>query len=595
MKTLSFKKTIVMVIFSLLLISITASYLSSRHFIQEKLTESDTQALNTQITLISQQLESQLNASLRHAGSTPLSLSNMAQVLGSSGFHRIVKVMYGTVFSPEPSLENLQSAQPTFLEFSPELEQRYQDMANQPMSEGGYISSVEYVEGLPIIAIAQPSLNSDAGVDIFEINLKSLLDNLAEIQQQGSFIVIQDDSGSVLFSNLTDELEASIILPIKFNDVEWQVIGYIDNHYIEASTSELNQNILVSTLSVAAIVLVIALLILRVAFKPIVELKTLVAELASGEGDLTQQLDIKTQDDLGEIAASINKFITQLNSMMAEISAYTNQSTEDIQHLENRTNSNKDMVQEHNIQLERAAAAVTQLNAAATQVAASASEASELTQSANRHASDSEAVVAGAVDSVNSLTKEFDHMSESINSMVSNVEQIHTVLSVIGDIAEQTNLLALNAAIEAARAGEQGRGFAVVADEVRALAARTQQSTAQINQMLGLLHTSSEEVVSSLSRTQAQSTETSEATNEIHNYLSEIVNAIDNITETSAQIAQAATEQTQVSSEIADNMTNMNLAVQGLEKNTLQATSNMSQLAETNHSLGELVGRFKLS
>ncbi|GAL11205.1 methyl-accepting chemotaxis protein [Vibrio astriarenae] len=360
-------------------------------------------------------------------------------------------------------------------------------------------------------------------------------------------------------------------------------------------TSALNQKILITTLIAASLLVVIGMTIIHFAYKPIVELRSLVGELANGKGDLTQRLTVNSKDDLGQIAQSINRFIDQLNAMLREVQGLSTNSTTEITQLHVQTLSNKEMTQKHNQEMERAATAVTEMSATAEQVSQSASHSAQLTQQAISHAEQSDNVVRTAVATVDALNQEFEGMSSSINSMVTNVESIHSVLSVIGGIAEQTNLLALNAAIEAARAGEQGRGFAVVADEVRALAARTQDSTSQINEMLNSLQQSSETVVSSLNETQQRCGETSASTTQITDSLKQVISAINAIGETSAQIAQAAAEQTKVSTEIDSNMTSMNQMVHTLELNTQQATDNMEQLSTTNQSLTTLVSRFKLS
>ncbi|MDR9828586.1 methyl-accepting chemotaxis protein [Vibrio sp. FNV 38] len=594
MKRFAFKTTIITVILSLLLASITVSFLSSRYFIQNELVESDTRALETQITLISQQLENRFSAYTQLADSIPVNLSNVAQILQSSGFHRITKVMYGSVFSPDPDTDFVEGTPPTFLKLTNQQEQRYRKIAADAESSQ-VISNLEMVNGIPIISIAHPSIDSSGGVDIFEINLQPELNNLATLNRQGSFFELFDNQGNNLFSNKTSDNVEPITLPIRFNEQQWQVIGYVDNDYIESHTSTLNQKILASTLIAAATLIVIGLTIIHFAYKPIIELRKLVEELAHGEGDLTQKLNVNSDDDLGKIAQSINDFIGQLNTMLKEVQSLSQHGTTETLQLQHQTLSNKEMTQKHNTEMERAATAVTEMSATAEQVSQSASQSAILTQEAINHAQQSDKVVQYAVASVDALNVEFETMSNSISSMVTDVEKIHSVLSVIGGIAEQTNLLALNAAIEAARAGDQGRGFAVVADEVRALAARTQDSTSQINEMLTSLHTSSETVVASLSETQLRCSETSSSTTQITQSLAEVITAINAIAEMSAQIAQAAVEQTQVSTEIDTNMTAMNQMVGTLESNTLQATDNMSQLATTNQALTAIVQRFKLS
>ncbi|EJE4163875.1 methyl-accepting chemotaxis protein [Vibrio parahaemolyticus] len=593
MKRLSFKTTIFTVILSLLLASIAVSFMSSRYFIQDEFVESDTRAVETQISLISQQLENQFSSYIQLADSIPVNLSNVAQVLESSGFHRITKVMYGSVFSPDPSIPFVENNPPTFLELDATQEARYRQIAKFAET-GNYIGSIEHVDGLPIIAIAHPSIDTSGGIDIFEINLQPSLDNLSMLNHEGSFIELIDNNGQMLFTNKDSSNTHSITLPIQFDQQQWQVIGHVDSDYIDAHTSALNQKILLTTLFAAVLLVAIGMTIIHFAYKPIVELRTLVGELANGEGDLTQQLIVKSDDDLGNIAKSINDFIQQLNIMLREVQGLSTLSTTEINQLHTQTLSNKEMAQKHNAEMERAATAVTEMSATAEQVSQSAFHSAQLTQQAISHAQKSDNVVSTAVASVDALNQEFEAMSNSISSMVTDVEQIHSVLSVIGGIAEQTNLLALNAAIEAARAGEQGRSFAVVADEVRALAARTQDSTSQINEMLNSLHTSSETVVSSLRDTQQRCSETSASTTQITQSLNEVINAIKAIDATSAQIAQAAAEQTKVSSEIDSNMTSMNQMVQVLDTNSQQATVSMEQLAATNQSLENIVKRFKL-
>lgn len=156
-------------------------------------------------------------------------------------------------------------------------------------------------------------------------------------------------------------------------------------------------------------------------------------------------------------------------------------------HLSNQARSNLNTLNQHTQETEQAITAIEEMSASAGSIAQSADDAALLTERTNRYADESKQTVTEAVNSVNGLVNQVSSMAETITRMSEDTKQINSVLQVIGAIAEQTNLLALNAAIEAARAGEQGRGFAVVADEVRALASRTQQSTSQINDMLATL------------------------------------------------------------------------------------------------------------
>lgn len=212
-------------------------------------------------------------------------------------------------------------------------------------------------------------------------------------------------------------------------------------------------------------------------FRPIVELKKLVISLSSGDCDLTQRLPIKNDDDLGQIAKAINEFISNLQLMIKEITESSDQITHSLNLVHEQADSNLNKLNSHALETEQVVTAMTEMMASSESVAQSTVSASELTQTVICEMKQSQKVVNEAVVCVEAFVDQFEVMAERVAQMSDGASRINEVLTVIGGVAEQTNLLALNAAIEAARAGEQGRGFAVVADEVRALAARTQTST----------------------------------------------------------------------------------------------------------------------
>ncbi|WP_435248140.1 methyl-accepting chemotaxis protein [Vibrio sp. nBUS_14] len=202
--------------------------------------------------------------------------------------------------------------------------------------------------------------------------------------------------------------------------------------------------------------------------------------------------------------------------------------------------------------------------------------------------------MANSVRSVADLITEVETMACSIYSMQQNSQKIGSVVSVIGDIADQTNLLALNAAIEAARAGEQGRGFAVVADEVRALAARTQQSTSEINNMLSDLNEGTRTVVNAMDETKLCCEKTAEATKNVNVSLDVMVNSITRINDLGLEIATAAEQQSVVTDEISRNMTTIQSMVHELTSNSTQTMENTQNLTQSNRQLSVLVDQFKL-
>lgn len=591
MNNLSFKNKIFFIFFFLLSVSILTSYLSSNHYIKKELSSSDSHTTSVQLTLISELLNTVIDSKLQLTDSIPVNLSNVGYVLESTGFRNITKVIYGSAFSPVPNVTYTQGQPPSFLELSDEQTARYLKIAGQVQSQT-LISSVEKVGSISIIYIAKPSIDTSGGVDIFEIDVSNIFQKLNKLKNEINIEVVNE--GNILYSNKSNANLTPLTFPLRFADREWSLIGYINNDLISEHTRELNTKILINTLIGTLIIIPLGILIIRLTYNPIIHLRDLVQELAHGEADLTRSITVTSKDDLGQISSSINHFVLSLNKLISDIKACSEETTEAIHNIENQTQSNSDMSNRNSDDLARAVTAVTEMTATANHVAENTHTAATLTNDAIRIAEESTTIVDHAIKDVNELSEEFVSMSGSINSMVQDADRINEVLNVIGSIAEQTNLLALNAAIEAARAGEQGRGFAVVADEVRSLAARTQDSTSQINEMLGDLQSSSETVVTALNNTQYKFESTTKSTSKINTALGNIVDSISEIADITEQISSAATEQKQVTVEIDQNMTSMQNAMSTLDTNTQDTKESVQHLSQTNEKLSSLVNRFKL-
>ncbi|MDX2322604.1 MAG: methyl-accepting chemotaxis protein, partial [Moritella sp.] len=327
----------------------------------------------------------------------------------------------------------------------------------------------------------------------------------------------------------------------------------------------------------------------------LVILKTRIDTLSTGEADLTSRLEITSDDELADISHSVNTFIGYLQAMMLEISQASSHITDGIQQIHAQSERNSQALNSHTEETELAVTAITEMSTTADIVAQNAVQTAANTQSANDEAKASKITVADASTSVMALVTEMDTAADSIHTMNNNTQQIATVLEVIGGIADQTNLLALNAAIEAARAGEQGRGFAVVADEVRSLAARTQDSTAQINEMLTTLRRDASVAVDVMDETKQSCEQVADNASRVAESLDIMTESIVVINDLSAQIATASEEQSSVTEEITRNMHTIQGMVQELTANGQETTESTQSLAAANEQLATLVNKFKLS
>ncbi|QJY39335.1 methyl-accepting chemotaxis protein [Vibrio europaeus] len=375
----------------------------------------------------------------------------------------------------------------------------------------------------------------------------------------------------------------------------WYFVVGLQKDIVFADLASAKTSAITTALVATVISVILALLIMNVLYRPILVLKETIAGLSQGNGDLTQRIEVKTNDDLGQISEGVNAFIANLQNMLLEIREVTDHLNENVDRMKDQSQRNSVILQNHVQETEQVVTAIEEMNSTAESMATDAANTAQLTHKASEASTTSKNTVTQAQNNVQELVDDVSTASDNVNNMASETDGINTILGVIGDIAEQTNLLALNAAIEAARAGEQGRGFAVVADEVRNLASRTKTSTEEIEAALASLLRGSQSVVDSMDSTKQKCAQTAEGAGEVAESLDVMTEFVTDINDLSTQIATAAEEQSSVTQELSRNMSAINDIVGELDSNGQQALEEAQNISDMNQKLTGIVGRFKLN
>ncbi|WP_394209337.1 methyl-accepting chemotaxis protein [Enterovibrio calviensis] len=452
------------------------------------------------------------------------------------------------------------------------------------------------------------------------VSLVAILDNLAESAEdkqdaidlrknfaQWQSMALEDER---LFDTYRDQLEQEVAADKYTEELESYITladGFLEQladsaDSIADSADEQAAVAVQTAVTMVAAVWIVAMVfgamttyvLIRAIIKPVDELLKRLNDIAQGDGDLTQRVDDSGNDEIAALGKAFNGFVIKIQSLVSQIATESGVLNTAIGSISDLSNRVSERVEVQSQEVESVVSSIYQVNDAADSISSNAQNCSEASRSASDDGESARQVVQQAVTSVQGLAKDIDLSSSVIDQLNTEVARIVSVLGVIRDIAEQTNLLALNAAIEAARAGEQGRGFAVVADEVRTLASRTQNSTNEIQGMIDSLKKGADDAVESMKRSKTGGESTVEYAQNAGDALERITLAINNLNTMNQEIATAAEEQRSVVHTANTSAKNVKEVV---EESRLAAKENLNYTQDMRASLGKLsslVGQFRV-
>ena len=422
---------------------------------------------------------------------------------------------------------------------------------------------------------------SDSGIEAYFSAYQTFRDEWEPITQRireerqadtragrSTAIELSFGSGAIAFNNMRDQLDL--------------MTEYIEKH-AESATAQSDTTIGQSTMLIAVlcalsvfVAVVITVLLPKLILMPLKEMTVKVNALAGEGGDLTHKVTIRGHDEIGELGQSVNRFIDSLRNLTLSIVNLGNDIGQESETLTESSINNRKVaanaLEENNL----LATAIGDMTLSIQGVAKNATDAETDAEQADTEGKSGQKVVIDTMDAINKLAEEVGVAATAIDKLKSDSGNIEAVVNVIREIAEQTNLLALNAAIEAARAGEQGRGFAVVADEVRALASRTQESTQEIQKMTDGLQARADEAFTVMERGKHLAEDAVERASQAGVSLENVTNTIGSMTDKNQQISSASNQQSMVAEEIRNNAVKLTT----FSEESSQLSDNVSHIAE---------------